>query len=182
MFDSNFHPQTIPRLVCWSLAPFIAFFLGRFWLDVLFLIFANVLIYFGIFANYTSYAIVLVIVFTQPKLKYIGIGSYLLNTLIFNQLQHREPSHIAIHIACCVWLWIKMSDILYRRKREFNLTDDEIKILDYKMNGVQQNDIPEFSANTVGRKLKAAAERNGFHDAKEFFTEYQKQSHHENGA
>lgn len=60
-------------------------------------------------------------------------------------------------------------DIIFKRIKnlaspELDLTNDEIIILQNLANGVKQNDIIEWTPETVSRKLKKARTRNGIKD------------------
>ena len=72
--------------------------------------------------------------------------------------------------------YTKMSYVFSVNKPEkLNLTDDERKILNLKLQGKQQKEIDLFSQQTITAKIKSARERNLCETTEELMSKYSRE-------
>lgn len=109
-----------------------------------------------------------------PKMKYPALILYAIDIIVVATLRDKTPVHLAIHFGNCVLIFYAMNFLLKPSisSKKLELTSDEIYILDEMLQGKQQKEIQNFSANTVTNKLRSARERNNIATTDELLQKY----------
>lgn len=120
-----------------------------------------VILYFNRFQNYTSWGIIMVLIWNKPERQNILLPAYALAVLVCLLLNERGVSHAVIHYGNCVWMFIVMNK--HRKQaitNHIDLTPDETKIIEQLQDGRTIKEIEGFSRNTIYKRLTEARTRN----------------------
>ncbi len=167
------------RMAIYILGLDFIFFFGRKGVWLAWCIMANVMFYFSSYKNVSYFAIIAFLIALYPKSKIYLLVTYVINVFVICHLHKLEIMKIVYHLCSCAFIYLVMGEIIKKAKscivRKLNLTDDEKIILEYLRKGYKQNDIIEFSAETVSRKLKRAKDRNEIKTTKELLEQFIKE-------
>lgn len=168
------------RMAIYILGLDFIFFFGRKGVWLAWCIMANVMFYFSSYKNISYFAIIAFLIALHPKSKIYLLITYVINVFVICHLHKLEIMKIVYRLCSCAFIYLIMEEIIKKAKscivRKLNLTDDEKIILEYLRKGYKQNDIIEFSAETVSRKLKRAKDRNEIKTTKELLEQFIKEN------
>lgn len=168
------------RIAIYLIGLDLIFFLGRKGVWLAWYLMANIMFYFSTFKNVSYFAVIVFLIAVYPKSKIFLLVTYVINVFIICHLHELEIMKIVYHLCSCAFIYLIMGEVIRKAKscivRKLNLTDDEKIILEYLKKGYKQNDIIEFSAETVSRKLKRAKVRNGIETTKELLEQFIKEN------
>ena len=140
------------------------------------MIYACVLVYINNFYNYATIFFMLVAIGADPKLKKVAPLVYLLNVFIAYTMKRLGITPFSIHLVYCLMFFTKIGYIFTVNKpSKLNLTDDERKILDLKLQGKMQKEIGLYSQQTISAKIKNARERNMCETTEELVSKYRQE-------
>ena len=149
------------------------FFFGRKGLAWALMIYACTLVYINNFYNYATIFFMLVAMGADPKLKKVAPLIYITNVFVAFTLKRLGITPFSIHLVYCLMFYTKIRYVFAIHKPEkLNLTDDERKILDLKLQGKMQKEIDLFSPQTITAKMKTARERNLCETTEELMAKY----------
>lgn len=152
------------------------FFFGRKGLAYALLIYSCTLVYINNFYNYATIFFMLIAIGANPKIKKIAPWIYIVNIVISYTMKRLGIIPFLIHITYVYLFQIKIKYIFAINKPEkLNLTDDERKILDLKLEGKMQKEIDLYSPQTITAKIKSARERNLCETTDELMLKYRKE-------
>jgi hypothetical protein len=159
-----------------GLISFCIFFFGRKGLAWALMIYACTLVYINNFYNYATIFFMLVAIGADPKLKKVAPLVYLLNVFIAYTMKRLGITPFSIHLVYCLMFYTKIGYIFTVNKpSKLNLTDDERKILDLKLQGKMQKEIGLYSQQTISAKIKNARERNLCETTEELVSKYRQE-------
>ena len=152
------------------------FFFGRKGLAWGLMIFSCCLVYVNNFYNYATIFFVLIAIGADPRLKKVAPWIYLINVFAAFTLKRYGITPFVIHTVYCVMFYVKTGYIFsVNNPDKLNLTDDERKIMDLKLEGKMQKEIDLFSPQTITAKMKSARERNLCETTEELMAKYAKE-------
>ena len=152
------------------------FLFGRKGLSYGLVAYSCALVYINNFYNYATIFFMLIAIGANPKIKKVAPWIYLLNVVIAYTMKRLGIIPFLIHVTYIFMFYTKMSYVFSVNKPEkLNLTDDERKILDLKLQGKQQKEIDLFSQQTITAKIKSARERNLCETTEELMSKYSKE-------
>lgn len=152
------------------------FFFGRKGLAYALLIYSCTLVYINNFYNYATIFFMLIACGANPKIKNVAPWVYLVNVVISFTLKRLGIIPFLIHVTYVFMFQIKMKYVFQINKPEkLNLTDDERKIMDLKLEGKMQKEIDLYSQQTITAKIKSARERNLCETTEELMAKYAKE-------
>ena len=146
---------------------FLVFFLGHKGTWITWCASAYLMLQFTQYKNLTCFSIISVLITFFPHYRYLMLGLYVLDVffLCHFQMESVKMLNLGFHFVGCTFVYLATNEVSRRiintSKKKLELKQDEIVILDYLAKGLKQNDIIEFSAQTVSRKLRKAKTRNG---------------------
>lgn len=187
-FRSGYNVQAAVRGICAGVVLLFTLFTGKKYWNPLLFIWAIAIMFWNRFTNYTSFILILIAIFINPKTKipYVLIYSTIvLSAMIFYKDTY---THLLIHGIGCMFFYTVFSTInkkyeLYKKELEFlheqnrelrqqvndlqkyksdklNLTQDEKDIIFELCNGKEVKEIDIYSQNTIYVKLREARKRN----------------------
>ena len=152
------------------------FFLGRKGLSYALVIYSCALVYINNFYNYATIFFMLIAIGANPKIKKVAPWIYLFNVVISFTIKRLGIIPFLIHAVYIFMFYTKINYVFAVNKpTALNLTDDERKILDLKLQGKQQKEIDLFSPQTITAKMKSARERNLCETTEELMAKYAKE-------
>ena len=168
------------RIAIYLMGLDLIFFLGRKGVWLAWCLTANIMFYFSTFKNVSYFAVIAFLIAIYPKSKIYLLAIYAINVFVICHLHNLEIMKIVFHLCSCAFIYLIMGEVVRKSKscivKKLNLTDDEKIILEYLKKGYKQNDIIEFSAETVSRKLKRAKVRNEIETTKELLEQFIKEN------
>lgn len=176
------------RVIIYGAGIFLVFFFGHKGTWLTWCIIAYVMFHFTQYKNISCFAIIAVLMTFYPKFRYPMISLYGVNAFIkcyFELDNHIDALHFCFHFVYCLLIYFMVNEVskrisLLTTTKKLELTQDEIVILEYLSKGIKQNDIADFSAQTVSRKLRRAKIRNGISNTKKLVKAFVKQNEKEN--
>ena len=152
------------------------FFFERKGLSFGLLVYSCTLVYINNFYNYATIFFMLIAIGANPKIKKYAPWIYLVNVVISFTLKRLGIVPFLIHVTYVFMFYIKVRYVFAVNKPEkLNLTDDERKILDLKLEGKMQKEIGMFSQQTITAKIKNARERNLCETTDELMAKYRQE-------
>ena len=152
------------------------FSFGRKGLAYALLIYSCALVYINNFYNYATIFFMLIAIGANPKIKKVAPLIYIVNVVISFTLKRLGIIPFLIHVTYVYLFQIKMKYVFAVNKPEkLNLTDDERKILDLKLEGKMQKEIDLYSPQTITAKIKSVRERNLCETTEELMAKYAKE-------
>ena len=152
------------------------FLFGRKGLSYGLIIFSCGLLYVNNFYNYATIFFMLTAIGANPKLGKSILWIYFINVVISFSLKNITITGFVIHL---VYIRVFKKKINYvfavNKPDKLNLTDDERKIMDLKLEGKMQKEIDLFSQQTITAKIKSARERNLCETTEELMAKYAKE-------
>ena len=149
------------------------FFFGRKGLAYGLLAFSCTLVYINNFYNYATIFFMLIACGANPKLNKFAPFVYLINVFVAFTLKRLGIVPFVIHCIYIVMFHTKLKYVFSIHKpNKLNLTDDERKILDLKLEGKMQKEIDLYSQQTITAKIKNARERNLCETTEELMAKY----------
>lgn len=159
-----------------GLISMMIFLFGRKGLSYGLVAYSCTLVYINNFYNYATIFFMLIAIGANPKIKKFAPWIYLLNVVIAYTMKRLGIIPLLIHVTYIFMFYTKMSYVFSVNKPEkLNLTDDERKILDLKLQGKQQKEIDLFSQQTITAKIKSARERNLCETTEELMSKYSRE-------
>lgn len=168
------------RICIYGAGIFLVFFFGHKGTWITWCVSAYVMFQFTRYKNLSCFSIISVLITFFPKFRYLMIGLYIIDVFILCQfrIEQTEILNLSFHFVCCAFVYFATNEVSRRiinTHRHLELKHDEIIILDYLSQGLKQNDIIEFSAQTVSRKMRQAKNRNNVKTTDELVKLYTKQ-------
>ena len=156
------------------------FLFGRKGLSYGLVIFSCCLLYVNKFYNYATIFFMLIAIGANPKIRKSVLWLYFINVVISFSLKNISITGFLIHVVY-IRMFKKKIDYVYKvnKPEKLNLTDDERKIMDLKLEGKMQKEIDLYSPQTITAKMKSARERNLCETTDELMAKYRKEK--ENG-
>ena len=152
------------------------FMFGRKGLSYGLVIFSCSLVYINNFYNYATIFFMLIAIGANPKIKKVAPWIYLVNVVIAYTMKRLGIIPFLIHCTYITMFYTKINYVFkVNTPDKLNLTDDERKILDLKLQGFQQKEIDIFSQQTISAKMKSARERNLCETTEELMAKYAKE-------
>lgn len=188
-FRSGYNIQPEIRAICSGVALIITFFTGKkYWNPILF-VWAIAILHWNRFHNYTSFIMILIAIWLNPKTKYFYLLVYSIGVLISMIIYKDTFTHLIIHFVGCTFFYsifaamyhvvqylkkiIRFLHTENRKLRKENqelkklkkerliLNPDEIEIISALCAGKEIKEIELYSSNTIYTRLRDARERNG---------------------
>jgi DNA-binding CsgD family transcriptional regulator len=124
-------------------------------------IYAYVLLYFNRFFNYTSFLLILFVIYIYEKIEKPALVLYIINLFVSFAVKHYAIMALGIHVSNCI-LFYMLAKYLFANKAQATLllTDDERFVLEELASGKLQKEILQFSENRVTQIIKNAMSRN----------------------
>lgn len=186
---SGFMIQPCIRGIFAAVALILTFFTGhKFWNPLLF-VWAIAILYWNRFNNYTSFILILIAIWLNPKTKIPYLLVYALGVLACLVLYEDTYTHLIIHAFGCIFFYCIFATMYHivrylekiirflhkenRRLRQENqelkklkreklvLNPDEIEILTELCAGKEIKELDIYSQNTIYTRLREAKNRNG---------------------
>lgn len=159
---------------------FLVFFLGHKGTWITWCVSAYVMFQFTQYKNLTCFSIISVLITFFPRFRYLMIGLYVIDVFILCHFRMSQAKilNLSFHFVCCAFIYFATNEVSRRiinTYKYLELKHDEMIILDYLSQGLKQNDIIEFSAQTVSRKMRDAKIRNNIKTTNELVKLYIKQ-------
>lgn len=181
-FDSNFMVQPLTRVILYPVLLLGVFIFGRKSILYVFLIFAYVSALNITFENYTPFIVVSLFCLIKGREPVSGhkkfyvscLGIYALCTLVSFQLNEKTPSHIVIHFANCVWIYLTIHFFVKKgkAKRHLKLDDIQKRILGELSAGKMMKEIDFVNKNTVTNKIREAMIANNLMTKEQLLMQY----------
>lgn len=182
--------QAAIRGICTTIAFFVTLFTGRKYWNPLLFVWALAILYWNRFINYTSFIMILIAIWLNPKTKFPYLLTYSCGVLVSLFLYKDSFSHLIIHFFGCFFFYAIFSGmyhiVQYRekvihflheenrrlrkenqelrklKKNKLNLTPDEATIISELCAGKEIKELDYlWSQNTIYTRLREARERNG---------------------
>lgn len=142
-------------------------------------------------SNILPFFLLALIMLQRPKWKYFLLAWYFVLLFIeailleYNLLQHclnvEGPGvvHLAIHVVLTFFFYVSISYFIQTRfkRKELELTEDEITILEELQREKMLKNCRSFSKNTLTQKLKEARDRNNIESNSELIAQYSMQDY-----
>lgn len=170
------------RIIIYGAGVFLVFFIGHRGTWLTWCIASYVMFNFTQYKNLTCFSILAVLMAFYPKLKYFMLILYGTDACVRYYIQSGgfDILNLCFHFICCAFIYLSTNEFSKRvvklTEKELDLTNDEKMILDCLSRGIKQNDIVDFSAQTVSRKLRNAKIRNGINNTRKLLEVYIKQN------
>lgn len=199
-FRSGYNIQAGIRGICSGVALIITFFTGRkFWNPILFA-WAMAILYWNRFHNYTSFIMILIAIWLNPKTRFPYLLCYSIGVFISLILYKDTFTHILIHGVGCAFFYTLFAAMYHiiqyfkrviiflhhenRKLRSENqelkklkkdkliLNPDEEEIIKELLTGKEVKELDIYSQNTIYTRLRAARNRNGCKNNEELKARY----------
>ena len=188
-FRSDYNIQPLLRAICAGGAFFFTLLSGRkYWNPILF-VWAIAILHWNRFHNYTSFIMILIAIWLNPKTKFFYMLVYSIGVLISMIIYKDTFTHLIIHFFGCSFFYLifaamyhvvqylkKIIRFLHAENRKLRkenqelkklkkerliLNPDEIEIISALCAGKEIKEIELYSQNTIYTRLRDARERNG---------------------
>lgn len=168
------------RICIYGAGIFLVFLFGHKGTWITWCVSAYVMFQFTQYKNLTCFSIISVLITFFPRFRYLMIGLYVIDVFILCHFRMDQAKilNLSFHFVCCAFVYFATNEVSRRvinTHKHLELKHDEMIILDYLSQGLKQNDIIEFSAQTVSRKMRDAKSRNNIKTTNELVRLYTKQ-------
>lgn len=168
------NPICILRIIMYGILSISVFMIGLKITYLILIILAYISCYFNSFVNFTGFFVLLLACRMNRRSEKWLLALYVMNESVALIYQHKEISHLLIHIITCVFFY--MIYFFVNKPKILELEEDEEEIIKEMACGKLQKEITLYSKNVIKEKLDHAKIRNHILSTDELITLY-RQSH-----